>query len=113
MFQFGPVLGTVRLQATGEGCRGICRLNLPADELERFKPRISIEPLRATKLPDLAGNLLRRALSALGEELHSKGRDQDYELLRKRIIEPALRGIKPPPLAELAKPHGGEHHGSF
>jgi len=52
---------------------------------------------------DFARNLLLRALLALEAEYRSSGRDREFELFRKRMIEPALEGTTPPSLADLAQ----------
>ena len=47
-------------------------------------------------------DLLMRVLQTFDQESRGSGKEVHYELFLKRIVEPALEGTDPPPMAELS-----------
>jgi len=72
---------------------------------------LALEP-RDNETPEVAFNrvwlseLLGRVLRSFEQECKATGKQAHYELLRRRIIEPALQGKEPPPLRSMAQELG-------
>lgn len=51
-------------------------------------------------------DLVHRVLRRLEQECRATGKQTHYELLRRHLVLPALEGVEPPPLRELAAQFG-------
>ena len=81
---------------------GIVSLDdLGTDEDLRYEPADHETP-EAVFERRWAHDLIQETLRALEQECRATGKEAHFELFRLRIIEPALHGVSPPPLRELA-----------
>lgn len=75
---------------------------LASDEEAHYEPSERETP-ESLFLRGWIKELLFTVLEILEKEYQARGKEEHYEIFRKRIIEPALEGSPPPPMSELAQ----------